>query len=76
LKAPGANLTVILILTLGIGAMSAMFSLVEGILLRRCRSAIRNTWFWWGITRIARKMWTGRMWQMPMFIPLFIDAAR
>lgn len=33
-KAPGASVTVVLILALGIGATTAMFSLVEGILLR------------------------------------------
>lgn len=33
-KAPGVSLTVIVILALGIGATTAMFSLVEGILLR------------------------------------------
>jgi len=33
-KAPGVSLTVVLILAVGIGATTAMFSLVEGILLR------------------------------------------
>ncbi|HEX4783428.1 MAG TPA: ABC transporter permease, partial [Candidatus Sulfotelmatobacter sp.] len=33
-KAPGVSLTVVIILAVGIGATTAMFSLVEGILLR------------------------------------------
>jgi hypothetical protein len=33
-KTPGFSLTIILMLALGIGATTAMFSLIEGILLR------------------------------------------
>ena len=49
-KSPGFTLTVVVTLALGIGATTAVFSLIEGILLRPLPFAIPNDWCCWEIT--------------------------
>ena len=43
-RSPGFSLTVTLTLALGIGATTAVFSLVEGILLRPFSFRIQKNW--------------------------------